>query len=406
MNEWGDRFRGVGDWRLVGVAVLLTLFGIAMIYSAGRVDVPSTVTGLWRKQLLWFAASLVAFAVVNRVPLRWLEWAAPWIYSVSLCLLVIVLIVGTGPNTRSWLRVGAFNLQPSELAKLATILMVSRTLTSLDRPIERMSQLIKPVLFVLVPFGLVMLQPDLGSALVFAVILVAALFWAGVSLGAILMLVSPVASLMLGFSPRVWGLWFIAMVVFLYFHRPYIVETVAVLAANIAAGALTQPLWSSLAGYQQKRLLVFLNPGIDPQGAGWHLIQSQVAIGSGGWLGQGFAAGPQKRLAFLPEQHTDFIFSVVGEELGFLGVTLFLALFGWFLWRLIQVAKLAPGSFGSSIVFCLFSAWFAHLFINVGMTVGIMPITGLPLPFLSYGGSFLLSVYIGLAIVARVAAER
>jgi rod shape determining protein RodA len=235
---------------------------------------------------------------------------------------------------------------------------------------------------------------------------VAALYWAGVSLAAILMLVSPAASLLLGFSPRVWGVWFIGLVIFLYFHRPYIVETVAVLAANVATGVLTQPLWRSLADYQQQRLLVFLNPGADPQGAGWHLIQSQVAIGSGGWFGQGFAQGPQKRLAFLPEQHTDFIFSVVGEELGFMGVILFLVLFGWFLWRVIQVAKLTPNAFGGLLVFCIFSVWFAHLFINVGMTVGIMPITGLPLPLLSYGGSFLLSVYMGLAIVERVAAER
>ena len=406
MNDLTGRFTSVGDRRLLILALVLTCFGIAMIYSAGRVDVPSAVTGVWKKQLVWFAASLLAFALINRIPLRWLEWAAPWIYGLSIGLLLLVLVVGSGPNTRSWLRLGGFNLQPAEIAKLATILMMARTLTSLERPIERMSQLVRPVLIVLIPFGLVMLQPDLGSALIFCVILVAALYWAGVSLAAILMLVSPAASLILGFSPRVWGVWFVGLVVFLYFHRPYIVETVAVLAANVATGVLTQPLWRSLADYQQQRLLVFLNPGADPRGAGWHLIQSQVAIGSGGWIGQGFAQGPQKRLAFLPEQHTDFIFSVVGEELGFLGVILFLVLFGWFLWRVIQVAKLTPNGFGGLIVFCMFAVWFAHLFINVGMTVGMMPITGLPLPLLSYGGSFLISVYMGLAIVERVAAEK
>ncbi len=406
MNDWTERFESVGDRRLLVLVLLLTCLGIAMIYSAGRVDVPSMVTGIWKKQLMWFAASLVAFVLVNRIPMRWLEWAAPWIYGLSIGLLILVLAVGSGPNTRSWIRIAGFNLQPAEIAKLATILMMARTLTSLDRPIERMSQLVKPVLIVLVPFGLVMLQPDLGSALIFCVILVAALYWAGVSLAAILMLVSPAASLLLGFSPRVWGVWFIGLVIFLYVHRPYIVETVAVLGANVATGVLTQPLWRSLADYQQQRLLVFLNPGADPQGAGWHLIQSQVAIGSGGWFGQGFAQGPQKRLAFLPEQHTDFIFSVVGEELGFLGIILFLVLYGWFLWKVIQVAKLTPNGFGGLVVFCLFAVWFAHLFINAGMTVGIMPITGLPLPLLSYGGSFLISVYMGLAIVERVAAEK
>jgi rod shape determining protein RodA len=166
------------------------------------------------------------------------------------------------------------------------------------------------------------------------------------------------------------------------------------------------PLWRSLAPYQQNRLVVFLEPGIDPRGAGWHLIQSKVAIGSGGWFGQGFAAGPQKRLAFLPEQHTDFVFSVVGEELGFIGVAVFLALFAAFLWRVLRVSVESEDAFGNSVVFCLFAIWFAHLIVNLGMTVGLMPITGLPLPFLSYGGSFLLFLFLGLGIVQRVAAER
>jgi rod shape determining protein RodA len=150
---------------------------------------------------------------------------------------------------------------------------------------------------------------------------------------------------------------------------------------------------------------VFLDPTVDPRGAGWHLIQSKVAIGSGGWYGQGFTQGPQKRLAFLPEQHTDFIFSVVGEELGFLGVAIFLLLLGWFLHRVLAVARAAEDPFPSLVVFCLFAVWLVHVIINVGMTVGLMPITGLPLPFLSYGGSFLLMLFVGLAIVSRASAE-
>ena len=151
---------------------------------------------------------------------------------------------------------------------------------------------------------------------------------------------------------------------------------------------------------------MFLNPEIDPRGAGWHLIQSQVAIGSGGWFGQGYGQGPQKRLSFLPEQHTDFIFSVVGEELGFLGAVVLLLAFAWFLRRVLVLALRAPAGFGSTAAFCFFGVWFAHLVINVGMTVGLMPITGLPLPFLSYGGSFLLMMFIAIGIVARVATER
>ncbi|MFQ5746425.1 MAG: rod shape-determining protein RodA [Gemmatimonadota bacterium] len=400
-----DRLPGIGDPALLGAALLLTGLGVGMIYSAGQVDLPSAVTGVWRRQLLWVVAALGGFLVVSRIPLRWLEWAAPRIYAAALILLVVVLLVGTGPNTRSWLRFGAFSVQPAEVAKLATILMIARTLGGEREPGQRLSRLWKPLLIVLVPFALVLGQPDLGSALIFGVILICSLFWAGVPLITIFMLVSPGISLLLGFSAMVWGVWFVVLVLVLYLRRSYAIEALGVGLGNIAAGALTLPFWNGLAPYQQNRILVFLNPEIDPRGAGWHLIQSRVAIGSGGWLGQGYGRGPQKRLAFLPEQHTDFIFSVVGEELGFVGVLLFLLLFAWFLRRVLRVASRAPHGFGSIVVFCLFGIWFAHLVINVGMTVGLMPVTGLPLPFLSYGGSFLLTAFAGLAIVQRVAAE-
>jgi rod shape determining protein RodA len=400
------RFRGIGDPALFGLQMLLAVLGIAMIYSAGQVDVPSVATGIWTRQLVWLGIAMVAFSVATRVPTRWLEWFAPWMYALAIGLLVLVLIIGTGPNTRSWFQLGPARLQPAEVAKLATILMLARLLSGKDQDFAGLSRLWKPVALVLVPFALVLLQPDLGSAVIFGVILIAALFWAGVPLVKIFLLVSPAVSLLLGFNWVVWGAWFIIIAVFLYFHRPFILESISVILANFAAGALTVPLWNSLATYQQNRLLVFLDPEIDARGAGWHLIQSKVAIGSGGLFGQGFASGPQKRLAFLPEQHTDFLGSVIGEELGFVGVVFFLALFGLLLWRLLRIAVAANDDFGSTLVFCLSAIVFAHLIVNLGMTVGLMPITGLPLPLLSYGGSFLLLLFTGLGITQRVAAQR
>ena len=396
---------GLGDPVLLGSALVLAALGIGMIWSAGQVDLPSLVTGAWARQLVWLCISILAFAIVIRVPMRWLEWATPWIYAFSIILLAAVLVVGGGPNTRSWLRVAGFSFQPAELAKLATILLLARLLGSRKEPQTRLFDLWKAVLAVVVPFLLVMAQPDLGSALIFVVILVAALFWAGIPLFTIFMLVSPGVSLILGFSAAVWGVWFMIVMVGLYLKGPFLAEAVAVALANLVAGALATPLWNRLAPYQQRRLVVFLDPEVDPRGAGWHLIQSKVAIGSGGVTGQGFGQGPQKRLAFLPEQHTDFIFSVVGEELGLIGVFAFLALLAWFLRRVLRVAAESTQGFGSLVVFCFFAVWFAHLGINVGMTVGLMPVTGLPLPFISYGGSFLLTTFVGLALVCRVAYE-
>ncbi len=396
----------LGDPGLVGMSVLLALLGIAMIYSAGQVELPSVATGAWRRQLMWLAIAIVAFFSVTRVPLRWLEWATPWIYTLSVLLLLVVLAVGSGPNTRSWLRFGGISFQPAELAKLGTVLMLARFFAGRRDTVQRLAELWKPVAIVLVPFFLVLAQPDLGSALIFGVILICALYWAGVPLLTIFMLVSPGVSMILGFSAAIWGVWFLILIGVLYVRRPFFIEALFVALANIAAGAITLPLWNRLATYQQNRLLVFLNPEIDPRGAGWHLIQSQVAIGSGGWFGHGYGQGPQKRLSFLPEQHTDFIFSVVGEELGFLGAVVLLLAFIWFLRRVLVVALRAPAGYGSMVAFCFFGVWFAHLVINVGMTVGLMPITGLPLPFLSYGGSFLLMMFIGIGILARVATER
>ena len=399
------RIPGLGDPAVVGLMVLLTGAGIAMIYSAGQVEVPSGVTGIWVRQVIWFLVASVAFVIASRVPLRLLEWLAPWVYGGSLVLLILLFFIGTGPND-SWIQLGPGRLQPAEVAKLGTILLLARRLSGKDQDFQGLSRLWKPVAIVLVPFALVLLQPDLGSALIFGVILIAALFWAGVPLVKIFLLVSPAISLVLGFNWIVWGIWFLILAATLYLHRPFILESVSVILANVAAGALTLRLWNSLAEYQQNRLLVFLNPEVDPRGAGWHLIQSKVAIGSGGAFGRGFASGPQKRLAFLPEQHTDFVFSVVGEEFGFLGVLVFLGLFGALLWRVLRIAIETSDDFGSTITFCVFAVVFAHLVVNLGMTVGLLPITGLPLPFISYGGSFLLLVYTGFGIVQRAASER
>lgn len=400
------RLLWLGDPALVGAAILLSLVGVAMIWSAGQLDVPSAVTGIWKRQALWLAIAAAVFLVVSHVPLRWVEGGSTVIYGVSIGLLILVLAVGSGPGTASWLRLGSFSLQPAEVAKFGTLLMLARVLSGRAEPETRLSRLWRPLLLTVVPFGLVLLQPDLGSAITFGAILVAALYWARVPLFTVFMLVSPGVSLLLGFSATVWGVWFVLVVLLMYIRRPYLLEGIAVTLANLAAGALATPLWSQLAPYQQDRLLVFLDPGRDPRGAGWHLIQSQVAIGSGGLLGQGFGNGPQKRLSFLPEQHTDFIFSVVGEELGFFGVLVLLALYAWMLRRLIEAASRSSNEFGGVVVFCVFAVWFAHLLINVGMTVGLMPVTGLPLPFLSYGGSFLLMTFVGVGLAARVAAER
>lgn len=401
------------DPALVLAILVLTLFGISVIYSAGVVYIPNPVTqNAWIRQSVWFGVALVAFTVLARVPLRWIEWVAVPSYVFSLVLLAATLVIGTGAGTaagvKSWIRVGPLGFQPSEIAKIATVLVLARLLSQREEGLSSLRDILAPAALVAAPLGLVMLQPDLGTAMAFVGILFAMLYWAGTPVALLLLVASPVFGLVLSFDTRIWSWYIVGVVAFLYLYRYrlFLFESVTVVLANFAAGTIARPLWNSLAEYQQNRILVFLDPEVDPRGAGYHIIQSKVAIGSGGLLGKGFTLGTQKRFDFLPEQHTDFIFSVVGEELGFLGTALAILAFGFVLSRLIRMAQDSPDPFAGLVLLGIFGAWLVHIFVNIGMTVGLVPITGIPLPFVSYGGTFLLMSWVAVAIAVRVAHER
>jgi rod shape determining protein RodA len=398
------------DKPLLGAVLALAAFGLATLYSAGQTEVPTFVEGIWHRQLIWLALGAVAAFLMFRTSPRMLEWATPFVYGIAVFLLALTLLFGTGAGTaagtKSWIALGNLRLgQPAELAKLAVILMLSRWLAGLREPPATLRDLIPPCVIAGVPCFLVMLQPDLGSAIVFIAILFCMLLWAGTKPSLLVLLASPAIGLALAFSTVAWGVWLAVLAALLLWWRPYLWEGLAVVAANVAMGVFALPFWNKLAPYQQNRLLAFLNPEVDPRATGWHVIQSKVAVGSGGLFGKGFTLGTQKRLAFLPAQHTDFIFSVVGEELGFVGVVVALALFASLVFVLLRVARKATDPFSSLCVFGIAGMLFTHIIENIGMTINLMPITGIPLPFFSYGGSFLLACSVGVGIALRVAWE-
>ena len=404
-----SRARQLDKALLVSVATL-ALFGLATLYSAGQTDVPTFVATIWHRQVEWLGLSLIMAVVMFRTSPRMLEWATPYVYGVAVFLLVLLLFIGTGAGTaassKSWITIAGQRFgQPAELAKLAVILMLSRHLAAMREPPATLRDLIIPALITAIPCLLVLKQPDLGSAIVFVAILFFMLFWAGTKPSILLLAASPVIGLALAFSTVAWGVWIAALAILLLWWRPYVWESIMIMAANVMGGVLAIPFWNRLAPYQQNRLLAFLNPDVDPRSAGWHVIQSKVAVGSGGLLGKGFTEGTQKRLAFLPAQHTDFIFSVVGEELGFIGVTIALALFLMLFMRVVRVASRANDSFGSLVAFGLGASWFVHVLVNVGMTLNLMPITGIPLPFFSYGGSFMLASWLAIGMLLRISNE-
>jgi rod shape determining protein RodA len=400
------------DVPLMIAAVALSAFGLAMVFSAGQTEVRTAATNAYRAQTVWLIAGVILAYAVSRASVRLIEWMAVPIYAFSILLLVLVLIpglgsgAGTASSVHGWLTIGGKRLgQPSEFAKLAVVLMLARVLAQNRSPAKSMVELWKPILVVAVPFLLIFKQPDLGTDIVFVGIFFAMLFWSGVHWQLLVLLASPVVSLILGFDPKVWGAWFVVLIALVVWYKPFFSEGVFIVGANVVTGILGPLIWDHVKPYQQNRLLVFLDPSVDPRGSGYHVIQSQVAIGSGGWLGRGYLEGPQKRLAFLPEQYTDFIFAVVGEELGFIGVALALMLFLFLFLRVIRVAERANDSFGSLVAFGLLASWFTHVLENVGMTLNLMPITGIPLPFFSYGGSFMLSCWIAIGVLIRVSGE-
>ncbi|MDB4908354.1 MAG: rod shape-determining protein RodA [Gemmatimonadetes bacterium] len=399
------------DVPLIATAILLSLYGIAIVYSAGQTDFPTRVATAYRAQLVWFMVALVGAYFINRASLRLLEWLTTPLYALTIFLLLLILVGfgsggGTAASVKGWLTIGGVRLgQPAELAKLTVILMLGKVLSASKEPPKSLIDLWKPALVVGVPWLLIMAQPDLGTGIVFVGIFFAMLFWSGISWRLLLLIASPVISLVLAFNTSLWGAWFLLLIALVLWYKPYLAEGVILVAANVIMGVVAPLLWDRLAPYQQNRLLVFLDPSIDPRRSGYHVIQSQVAIGSGGLFGKGFTLGTQKRLAFLPAQHTDFIFSVVGEELGFVGVTLAFALFLSLFLRVVRISERATDAYSSLVAFGLLASWFVHVLVNVGMTLNLMPITGIPLPFFSYGGSFMLASWLAIGILARIAAE-
>ena len=402
--------RPIPDYPTVLLALLLSIYGILMVYSAGVTDAPTVAHNLWRAQVVWLCVGLVAAFIVSRASVRLLEWAAWPSYLVTLAILAVLPKIGSGAGTAAsssaWLTIAGHRIgQPSELAKITVVLMLARTLAEMKDAPKTLLELWRPALVTVIPWVMVLLQPDLGSSIVFIGIFFAMLFWFGVPWQLLLLLASPGISLILAFSTGVWTAWFLILIVLVWVYKPYLWEGVGVVLANVFMGVLAPLAWDKLKPYQRSRLLVYIDPSTDSRGSGYHVIQSTVAIGSGGWLGKGFTLGTQKRLAFLPAQHTDFIFAVVGEELGFIGVAVALTLFLVLFLRCTRIATRANDTFSSLVAFGLTASWFVHVGENVGMTLNLMPIAGIPLPFFSYGGSFMLASWVAIGILVRISGE-
>jgi rod shape determining protein RodA len=400
------------DWLFFGVLMLLVGIGIAMVYSAtANAPVPWYGT-YWFKQILHFVAGFVLAILIAfcTTPKMWRNLALP-LYLVTLVLLVFVAFGGgyTTKGAGRWISLGGFRLQPSEFAKIAYLLMLAAWLSRHKVNIEKLRSFVVPGILFLVPFGLVLKQPNLSTALVFSAITLAMFYWAGLKAVDILLLVSPVVSVI--FSAVSWPLWTILAIAvfFVAVKRKLSIPLIALITVLFIGGGLASSVaWNSMEDHQRSRIRTFVDPMRDPKGEGYQVIQSQVAMGSGGLFGKGFGEGSQTNLSFLPEEHTDFIFSVLGEQFGFVGCAVVLFLLFLLLMRGISICRIYDDSFVNLVVVGACTILFFHALVNVAMTVGLMPVTGLPLPFISYGGSFVLTcmALVGLLFNMRLRGDR
>jgi rod shape determining protein RodA len=359
----------------------------------------------WYQHWITAGVGLVIALLIGAIPLeryKPLQWP---IYGATVASLIAVRIIGVSAlGAQSWINIAGFHVQPSEFAKVAAILLLAGVLSKY--PVERPVDLIRPTAMIALPWLLVFVQPDLGSSLVFAAILLVMMVWSGMPGAWVLLLVSPLISAIVA-GVWAWGLiaWIPLMGWLAWTRLPWKRTALAVVLAIEGLFAIATPwLWSNvLLPHQRARLTIFLDPSQDPLGSGYHLLQSTVGIGSGGWFGMGLMQGSLTKLRFIPEQHTDFIFSALGEETGFLGSALVVIGFAVLMGRLLQIADRATTDFEALTVVGIGAMLMFQVVVNINMTIGLGPITGIPLPFLSYGRSAMLVNFIALGLVSSVA---
>ena len=386
--------------------IIIIAFGVVAIYSA-TVSVRDNEQNYFIRQIIWAIIGIGIMVSVSLAPLKIINQLSYGFYGFSLFLLLLVLFIGkTGQSAERWLTFGAVNIQPSELAKLATVLAVSKYLSRKEVDVNKFKYFSITLGLILLPFFFIVRQPDLGTGLVFLALIIPIVYWAGLNWFNIFIIITPFFAMILSFN--FWSFLFLMIIVSIILiisqKKHWILAAVFLL--NIAVGIATPTIWNQLRPYQQKRILTFINPEKDSKGAGYQIIQSQVAIGSGGSLGKGYLKGSQTHLRFLPEQHTDFIFSVIGEEFGFLGITCVLLVFLVLILRLIHLASIIKNQFSSLAVIGIITIITFHTIVNIGMTIGMAPVTGLPLPFLSYGGSSLLTNTLMMGIVLNISRNK
>ena len=385
--------------------LLLLVIGSLSVYSA---TYDAGASKYFYRQLVWAAIGLSLMLMVMMVPLRTLQLLSYPVYGLSVLALVAVLIAGrTIAGSTSWFGVKGFGLQPSEIVKATTILAMASYLSARQVNLSRMGDLFKAASFAMLPVVLIILEPDMGTAIIYVGMTIIMLYWAGLSNFTIIAFSAPgfaAVAALFGTAPFL-VVMFVTLATLLLLRENRFLSSIA-FSLTVLVGISVQVIFAKLAPHQQKRILIFMNPEMDPLGAGYNVMQSKIAIGSGGLFGKGYLQGTQTQLNFLPAQWTDFIFCVPSEEFGFAGALLIIGLLTILLFRGVYIAKTVKSRYASMVAIGVTATYLVHTLINVGMSMGIFPVIGDPLPFLSYGGSNLLTNLVMGGLLLNMYANR
>ncbi len=379
----------VWDKLLLAPVVLLMGMGLLALYSTS-LSAPLVHSTFFR-QTVWLGFALLAVGLLRWLHPRIYYEQAYRVYGVLLLLLLATYFMPAFSGGHRWLVLGSLRIQPAEIGKIVVVVAIARYLTDYQKYLEKFPYVLVPIALALLPAIIIIGQPDLGTAIIYLAVAVVMMYWAGVSSFYLFVILAPVISLAAGFNFYTFSVWMLLVVLVLYFSRPRLRWSSLIFAVNALFGTLAPTLWNRLQPYQQRRILTLLDSSADPHGAGYQVLQSQTAIGSGGVFGKGLGEGTQTHLRFLPVRDTDFIIAVIGEELGFLAILAILVLFAWLLLRLLDRASTTQYRFASLTIIGFATIFLVHAIVNMGMATGLMPVTGLPLPFISYGGSFLVT---------------
>jgi rod shape determining protein RodA len=393
-------------WIAAGALILIGFLAIFSTTYSMQIKLDGDPLFYVKRQLFSLVMGGIGLAIFAYLDYKHLKKIAPYLYIIMLVLLAVILFVGSGSQSaQRWFQLGPFSFQPSELSKIIIVICLAAYFSKREK-LKNVWDAGFLLALVGVPFLLIFKQPDLGTALVFVFILIGMLTASGSSPKLLILLVTPMISILLRPFLYVWIAYLVLIAVVLFLSRASIWDWILILGLNIAVGVAMPYIWGMLKAYQKQRILSFLNPGFDPHGAGYHSLQSRIAVGSGGIFGRGFLRGSQTQLQFIPEQHSDFAFSAIGEEFGFMGAAMVLLLFAVMIWRTLVIASGSMDTFGSLLAsgFAIMTVF--HVFVNVGMTLGILPIVGMPLPFLSFGGSSLLMNMISIGILQSIVMRR